>query len=792
MKGMTKRIIAVCMTFVILSVTPLNDIAPKEISKPATAMAAEDDKGGKYVSEVRIGQGETEEKAKKELEEGGYTILKDDAGNYADLNEGAGSKSELKTGANDKKVYLGYKTTSDPKKAITDLATINMGTPDNAPYSETDYNVLMKKTMDSHIKPFVNNFIAALEEYRENYNKPKDTLNHIRADYMRRILNKFTDDDTGKPMGDLLLNKTKYEMGDAAYNALSDSEKKDHADILTILMQANGQATLAIETLITKATDTSDDTWIDRFTSTSLSELEDRMREEQDFSNQNDLNAALDKKYNDTATELLKKWDAFREDITDYEDKADEIEDSTDDLEDMVDEIESMDLQNTTDTDEEKISEAANEVTKHAIDGRAVGVAAYLEGINYNGSSLLDYFSREYDEVKTNSGIRTLYPIVDALSPGQIAGLEFMSFMDLVSIAMADKDTYADVEKSIETADPVSVYDGVDREIYEEGGVAMTTDALRKQASQNVEPENYNGTLPIMLWSIVIGFAAASIGVKALANVIFKFEVVKWVKEAYEEGVKVSFSELSAETIHRYNLWKSGFGNTYGQYLSAGLATLAVIMTILSLIVTLIDISSYYSTKYLPIPNIMVDVNDITTKDENGDDILIKNQTAYYRAVRCNRKAAKGGIEKNNYDAMGDKADLNGDIGRQWLALYAVKNENGRPILSDSFRYVKGSDSVPEGYRIGIHEFGTFNKKGDSAPAFNLNNSKYLFAGDPPSIKVYYKIEDKTVTQLTSSKAGSIFSVGSLALGGGFGIIIGALFMGLIMRRRRPTEERAL
>ena len=124
MKGITKRFIAVCMTFVILSVTPLNEIAPNEISEPATAMAAGDDKGGKYISEIRIGQGETEDEAKKELEEGGYTILKDDAGNYADLNEGAGSKSALKKGANDKIIYLGYKTTSDPNDAITDISVM--------------------------------------------------------------------------------------------------------------------------------------------------------------------------------------------------------------------------------------------------------------------------------------------------------------------------------------------------------------------------------------------------------------------------------------------------------------------------------------------------------------------------------------------------------------------------------------------------------------------------------------------------------------------------------------------
>lgn len=96
MKKMIRRITAACMTFVILSVTPLNDVAPGCATEPDTAKAAESTSGGKYITDVRIGMGETADEAKNELEKDGYTILKDDAGNYADINEGAGSKSVLK------------------------------------------------------------------------------------------------------------------------------------------------------------------------------------------------------------------------------------------------------------------------------------------------------------------------------------------------------------------------------------------------------------------------------------------------------------------------------------------------------------------------------------------------------------------------------------------------------------------------------------------------------------------------------------------------------------------------
>ena len=62
---------------------------------PAQVVAsAADNNEKKYISEVKVGMGETSEQASKELLEEGYTILKD-GGEYADLNKDAGSKSAL-------------------------------------------------------------------------------------------------------------------------------------------------------------------------------------------------------------------------------------------------------------------------------------------------------------------------------------------------------------------------------------------------------------------------------------------------------------------------------------------------------------------------------------------------------------------------------------------------------------------------------------------------------------------------------------------------------------------------
>ena len=121
----------------------------------APAMAAGETR---YVSEVRVGIGKTEDEAKNELLSGGYTILSKD-GKYADLNYEAGSKDPT-MGRGQKIAYLGYKTTTDAKEAITDLAVMNM----RGGYSVKDYEELMEKRLRTEIIPFVERFIVVLEE----------------------------------------------------------------------------------------------------------------------------------------------------------------------------------------------------------------------------------------------------------------------------------------------------------------------------------------------------------------------------------------------------------------------------------------------------------------------------------------------------------------------------------------------------------------------------------------------------------------------------------------------------
>ena len=71
----------------------------------------------------------------------------------------------------------------------------------------------------------------------------------------------------------LLSESTKGSPPRKRRRAFSDSEKERHADIVTIIAQANGKATLILENLLTRAADTGEDSWIDRFTASTYDDL---------------------------------------------------------------------------------------------------------------------------------------------------------------------------------------------------------------------------------------------------------------------------------------------------------------------------------------------------------------------------------------------------------------------------------------------------------------------------------------------------------------------------------------
>ncbi|MCF0120039.1 MAG: hypothetical protein HUJ65_00250, partial [Oscillospiraceae bacterium] len=253
--------------------------------------------GKTYIKEVFLSYGYTPEEAKKYLTDNGYEIVDHN------LNEGADSALSKK-----RAVYLGYKTTKDPEEAITDMKLMNM----KGNYSVNDYQLLLEDQA-SQIRTFIDDFITAVTEYRNNYNKGQ-----TRAVTAHDLLNLLYDDDTGIALGDLLLEKIREEYTSREFDALPAEEQAKHADMTTILMQSNATSVYAIELIIALATDSTDSVWLERYEGV---ESYDAMLDaliEQDMLTPNTAMARLRQYYDDDARAIASKLPEYLEFMKGY------------------------------------------------------------------------------------------------------------------------------------------------------------------------------------------------------------------------------------------------------------------------------------------------------------------------------------------------------------------------------------------------------------------------------------------------------------------------------------------
>ena len=772
-----------------------------------------------YISAVKVYEGSCDAAASE-----GFKILCDEKGDPIDLNQGSGS-TEIGAKGN-KKVYLGYKTTTDRKDAITDLALMNM----KGGYDTAEYDKLMEGQMSQQIVPFVESFLAAINEYRENYNS-ENPENKGRAQFVHDVLNKLTDDDTGGAgLGDLFLNETVYEMAKPEWDALSDTqkektsfyainnqvrnslpeaEKNKHADILTIVAQSNGKITLVIQNLLTRGADTEDDTWLERFEGTTYEDLLDLAG-----GATTDAMRSLDKKYEDDAKKILEKWDAFREQLLDYDNNVETAENYDEEKAAQI----HQDMENLNEnTDAEDAAETMADYAAQQLDNAELincvqnaAIHDILEDIDYLDGTMLDFFSMTAEEIEED--LTLLYPMVASFSGGQRAGLEFLSLLDFFNIALTTAEGYKEIDLS--KVEETSIYANVDRGIYQKGGVGLTSDALRADALKRISEQTEDSFFDCFSTSTIVMMAltgACALGtfLSLAAYTTFRLDLFTVNRIA---GILKSAPNLTPEAANkaaillktqpeineyylrdiaggRYNnLDKASSGYAYeyshtiaprtsvAKYLSIGFAVAMIAIGAVTTYLSYRDMKAHYNVDFTPIPHYMVEEKDITVTNEAGEKIVVKNQSAYYKAVESNRK--KGDDYYNKIDVC---ADMNGCVNPQWLALYAAKNEAMSPILASSLKVVVGDTAVPQGYETGIHMFG-------EKAAFNLNDKHYCWNQSAKTIMVYFKVDKAAAS--SAGTAGSTFTGGTLALTGGAGLALGALVSGLSVSAANRKKRR--
>ena len=752
-RSMWKRGLAVCMMCVMafmFSASPLYE---------SHVQAAEANAGKEYIKELRLfitqKNNSLNEAEKWCAEQGdGWQVFegedpqgKLDSDLATNLNVGASGAGSINSCA----VYLCYRTTTDPKEAITDIAVMN----EKGNYSEGAYERILKDQRDKY-KDMVNDMKTMLTEYRTNYNNKVPT-----AVTAHDYLNNYKEDDSGKLLGDLLLD-------------ISDD------NLTELLLQANGKIVLFIEQQLAAACDTGKSTFLDRMTK---------------LGGYDGLRKKFLTAYNNDATKADR---ALKEN---YAEKANTIYECWNDVHNHIDNVkQKMVKYGISDMTKEQYNQWLLDNVKDSqivVMKQEFDLIISLASYKYGNGTLMDFFGKPQSDFQGDN-IKELYPIVACLSKGQFAGLsQCVSLFSILadSLGAAIRNDYKtgesakllanatseekqviedskkqidEVAKEVAKQEPGSVYEGVDRETFK-GGVAVTSNAEnysngseKKWAEEFVESGNFKS------WSI--GMGAASIGSfvlaglfhfgqgKALENGMYNlFYEVKsgeidaaskvsqdtydWVKTAYnaqnfdkakyayEMGIENAQEPL--EDIARA-VTKDSTAYSMFKYLKIGFTVVGVLLAVADITMSIVALYNYYNRDHLPIPHHMVDMS----YNEN-------KETSYI-------------IYKSVLDNNGKYGDLNGDCGKQWLALYATHDvDAGTPILApgdgqfDMFVQRGSADNKATGYSP-LHMFGTPNVAQNLT--FSDGENGYSFGDDYNGTYLFFRHDGSAVTATQTSE----------------------------------------
>ena len=730
-------IAALILTLTTIALVPMNTVGAA-------------DNNGKYVSEVYVAYGKDASDAKKTLEANGFTPVE------GNLNEGG------KTYA-----MLGYKTTNDIRDSITDLAAMNM----RGDYSVEEYKNLLKN-QKTEIAEFLTEFMTVIKEYRANLKagKPK-------AVYVHDVLNNYIDDDTKMKMGDLLNSETLQDK--VGIDKSVEAENPDKLpDLVTILMQGNAQVIKSVEVLLSMATDTADNSWLDRFAASDYDAMLDKLEDDRpELNTETKRQQYLDNIYGDFAVTLGTEVSALRNRLNDYAAADLKIDTATEE-----------DIKKTFGDIENDI-DALIKYREWLTAGTIYEGLNKYEGGKYKKGELLNFFLEEHEP----EDVETFIPMAAALSEGQRSGLPFVDLEQLLTFAFTTANSWKNYveENKADFGKPedISVYQNIDRGLYkDDGSVALTGAAQRANntadGTTGTKEEQLDTIAKItaISWAATAGCILVTLGSMVVRNILLKgfngdLEII-YNKVMYNNFLKLAKGWCNTESIKTLTKMR------FAIQLTRVLQVLTLAVAVFSAVMTVIDLTRDKSIEQLPIPNYLVD----NYTDADGGSYALN-----YKAVECNRMEYFGADYKKQ---KGNSADLNADEGKQWIVLYASKNSMaGKPLTPDFV--IQDSNKAPNSYEGNVHligEKGAVNVVSNAFKQYSTfstvwqnitgDYSKYIFSKLSNDIKTY----DESAGNMTASSFNSgmiaIFGFGGLILGGALGAVITIL----VKRKKKPTE----
>ena len=220
----------------------------------------------------------------------------------------------------------------------------------------------------------------------------------------------------------------------------------------------------------------------------------------------------------------------------------------------------------------------------------------------------------------------------------------------------------------------------------------------------------------------------------------------------------------TCEKLGSVKTWSKVF-----QYAGIAMTCVSAALLVYSIWNTYTELKAYYNAEFTPIPMHMV--------DESTNDAGEKVYT-YYTAVKCNR--AEAGFVTDANKLLDDYGDINGDVGRQWVALYTSHDKAaGDPITTVPVVRYESSD-IPKGSSNALSMFG-------ENVAQNLTNKQlgYTYADGMGGIYMFYNVDENAF-------AGSVFSNSShilISVAAAAVVGIAAFFAGVGVKKKKAQGE---
>ncbi len=399
------------------------------------------------------------------------------------------------------------------------------------------------------------------------------------------------------------------------------------------------------------------------------------------------------------------------------------------------------------------------------------------------GETLGDFFNPA-DGKDYSLDADNFLPLAAGLSDGQRTALDFLSLNMLLMIGCSDEKGFKmvmpDISSIFGDKTEVSIYTGVNREAFR-GGTAMTSEALMEQnAGRGAAFDRIWDNTGIVAISSYIA-AALSIpmliagGVMKAKGFVYSGFCAEDVN-VLRQTVKTAESNIAKYTavVNRSKV------NPFTGELSAGARRAKVLITV-----------NENEKKVAQAELTRASNSKITTRTGYAGRVMlgiggalligaaiVKGIQLYKYYQREEIGDWQDGVEEYKDHGCYDIADLNCDMGQEWLALYTVNSKSkGAPILADSLKLQYGKKDMPQGCSQALHLFTYTNAVdlGDTAWAYNNKKGGVYFFWDA----------DQNAYAGTAATA---FTPGQLALAGIGGLFLGIIGGALVCRPRRRRD----